>query len=635
MPRLESIAKSRWKALLAQLIEEKIRLTLRLDLTQPIIPGQPLQELGLDSLLSIELRNALGIAINRTLPATLLFNYPTLEALTDFLFRELGGDAVPGATDRKAKPVRQKPDRRYRVALRRRGQSDAGRESDGRSPVSDFLSRISKLSPQRLALLAAELNERLETLEAERSEPIAIVGMGCRYPGGVNDAESFWKLLSEGVDAIREVPSDRWNADAFYDPNPDIRGKMTTRWGGFIDGHDQFDPKFFGIAPAEAVPMDPQQRLLLETTWEALEDAGIPPSSLAGSHTGVFIGICNLDYGYVTLRASREKINAYFASGLSHAIAAGRISYLLGLEGPSLAVDTSCSASLMAVHLACQSLRRKESHLALAGGANLILKPEVTIALSQSRMMAPDGRCKPFSDEADGFVRAEGSGMIVLKRLRDAVQDGNRILAVIRGTAANQDGRSSGLTAPNGRSQEAVIAAALADAGLGPDDLQYIEAHGTGTALGDPIEIGALGNVFAERSSGCGTAARRLCKKQLRPPGVCCRHRRADEAGAFAPASADSRQPALPKPNHRIEWDRLPIRIATQTENWPERAGKRTGGVSSFGFSGTNVHVIVEEHLREPETPQEALPLLFPVSAKSKTALQLDRSAAGQLRRPA
>ena len=488
--------------------------------------------------------------------------------------------------------------------------------------MSDFLSRISKLSPPRLALLAAELNERLEALEAERSEPIAIVGMGCRYPGGVKDAESFWKLLSDGVDAIREVPSDRWNADAFYDPNPDIRGKMTTRWGGFIDGHDQFDPKFFGIAPAEAVPMDPQQRLLLETTWEALEDAGIPPSSLVGSHTGVFVGICNLDYGYVTLRASCEKINAYFASGLSHAIAAGRISYLLGLEGPSLAVDTSCSASLMAVHLACQSLRRKESHLALAGGANLILKPEITIALSQSRMMAPDGRCKPFSDEADGFVRAEGSGMIVLKRLRDAVQDENRILAVIRGTAANQDGRSSGLTAPNGRSQEAVIAAALADAGLGPDDLQFIEAHGTGTALGDPIEVGALGNVFAERSPAAGP---------VRVGSVKSNFGHLESAAGIAGLmklvlSLEHRQiPAslhCPKPNHRIEWNRLPIRIATQKENWPEHAGKRTGGVSSFGFSGTNVHVIVEEHLREPETPQEALPLLFPVSAKSKTALQ-------------
>lgn len=487
--------------------------------------------------------------------------------------------------------------------------------------MSDFLSRISKLSPQRLALLAAELNERLEALEAERSEPIAIVGMGCRYPGGVNDADSFWKLLSHGVDAIREVPSNRWNAEAFYDPNPDIRGKMTTRWGGFIDGHDQFDPKFFGIAPAEAVPMDPQQRLLLETTWEALEDAGIPPLSLAGSHTGVFVGICNLDYGYLTLRASRDKINAYFASGLSHAIAAGRISYLLGLEGPSLAVDTSCSASLMAVHLACQSLRRKESHLALAGGANLILKPEVTIALSQSRMMAPDGRCKPFSDEADGFVRAEGSGMIVLKRLQDAVQDGDRILAVIRGTAANQDGRSSGLTAPNGRSQETVIAAALADAGLVPNDLQYIEAHGTGTALGDPIEIGALGNVFAERSPAAGP---------LRVGSVKSNFGHLESAAGIAGLmklvlSLRHRQilPSLHcrKPNHRIEWDRLPIRIATQTENWPEYAGKRAGGVSSFGFSGTNVHVIVEEHLREPEAPQQARPLLFPLSAKSKSAL--------------
>ncbi len=507
--------------------------------------------------------------------------------------------------------------------------------------MSDFLSRIARLSPQRLALLANELNDRLEAMEEDRSGPIAIIGMGCRLPGGVHNAESFWKLLSDGVDAIREVPSDRWNIDDYYDSNADTPGKMNTRWGGFIDGPDQFDPRFFGIAPAEANSMDPQQRLLLETTWEALEDAGIPPGSLSGSRSGVFVGLCNLDYGYLALRARRETITPYFASGLSHAIAAGRISYLLGLEGPSLAVDTSCSASLMAVHLACQSLRQKESELALAGGANLILTPEITIALSQSHMMAPDGRCKAFSDQADGFVRAEGSGILVLKRLRDAMRDGNRILAVIRGTAANQDGRSSGLTAPNGRSQEAVLAAALADAGLEADDIQYVETHGTGTSLGDPIEVGALGNVFAGRSSAAGP---------LRIGSVKSNFGHLESAAGIAgliKLVLSLRHREIPatlhcgRPNHRIDWNSLPIRLAQGKEAWQSGTGRRIGGVSSFGFSGTNVHVIVEEHGENSDvtgqSEEDNRPLFFPVSAKTPRALQqvaarLDHSLSGHSR---
>jgi acyl transferase domain-containing protein/SAM-dependent methyltransferase/acyl carrier protein len=496
--------------------------------------------------------------------------------------------------------------------------------------MSDFLTKISKLSPQRLALLAAELNDRLEALEEDRSGPVAIVGMGCRAPGGVHDAESLWKLLSEGVDAIEEVPADRWNIDDFYDRNPDTPGKMATRCGGFIKEADRFDPKFFGIAPAEATPMDPQQRLLLESTWEALEDAGIPPLSLAGSLTGVFVGICNSDYGNLAIGASHETITPYFASGLSHAVAAGRISYVLGLEGPSLAVDTSCSASLMGVHLACQSLRRKESDLALAGGVNLILNPEVSIALSQSHMMAPDGRCKAFSDSADGFVRSEGVGMIVLKRLRDAVQDGSRILAVIRGTAANQDGRSSGLTAPNGRSQEAVVRAALADAGMSADDLQYIEAHGTGTALGDPIEIGALEKVFAERP---------LAAERVRIGSIKSNLGHLESAAGIVGLMKlvlSLQHKEIPatlhceKANHRIDWDRIPIRLSKEKESWPVGLGKRAGGVSSFGFSGTNVHIIVEEDVEEGDPVDAAKgdgtnserPLLFPISAKSQTGLQ-------------
>jgi acyl transferase domain-containing protein/SAM-dependent methyltransferase/acyl carrier protein/NADP-dependent 3-hydroxy acid dehydrogenase YdfG len=500
--------------------------------------------------------------------------------------------------------------------------------------MSEFLDRISRLSPQRLALLADELNARLQAAESARKVPLAIVGIGCRLPGGVRDADSFWALLHDGVDAIRTVPASRWNVEEFYDPTPDARGKMDTRWGGFIDGHDEFDPKFFGIAPSEAETMDPQQRLLLETSWEALEHAGIAPSSLAGTSTGVYVGICNADYGQIALNASREEITPHLATGLSHAVAAGRISYVLGLQGPSMAVDTSCSASLVAVHLACQSLRMSECNLALAGGVNLVLNPEITIALSQSRMMAPDGRCKAFSELANGFVRGEGCGMIVLERLPDAIRDRHQIFAVIRGSACNQDGRSSGLTAPNGPSQEAVIAAALKDAGMKPDDLGYIEAHGTGTALGDPIELGAINSIFSGRSASSGPLLVGSVKTNLghleSAAGIAgliklvlsIRH-------GEIPASLH-----FSAPNPRVEWDRVPLHIPTAAQSWRGGQKKRAGGVSSFGFSGTNAHVIVEEYAVNadaasagPETqadPTEITtrPLLFALSAKSDSALK-------------
>jgi acyl transferase domain-containing protein/protein-L-isoaspartate O-methyltransferase len=473
-------------------------------------------------------------------------------------------------------------------------------------------------------LLANELNERLQAIEYERSEPLAIIGMGCRFPGGANDPESLWTLLHEGVDAIREVPSDRWDVDAFYHPDPDTPGRMATRWGGFIEGPDRFDPKFFGIAPGEAITMDPQQRLLLETTWEALENAGVNPASLAGTATGVFVGVCNSDYAFHVLQAPRESITPYFASGLSHSVAAGRISYLLGLQGPSLTVDTSCSASLMAIHLACQSLRSRESDFALAGGVNVILNPEITIALSRSHMMAPDGRCKPFSEGANGFVRAEGSGIIVLKRLTDALAGRDNILAVIRGTAANQDGKSNGLTAPNGPSQEAVLQAALSNAQLRPDDLQYIEAHGTGTSLGDPIEAGALARVFAERSreldplwigsvkSNIGHLESAAGVAGLMKLVLALQHKE-------IPATLH-----LETPSRRIEWDALPIRPVRRRETWPQVNGLRAGGVSSFGFSGTNVHAILQE-APSVEMPTDgnidAYPTLVMLSAKTGTAL--------------
>src|SRR5690554_1970801 len=357
---------------------------------------------------------------------------------------------------------------------------------------SDFLKRVSQLSPQRLALLAAELQAKLENAERQKSAPIAVIGMSCRFPGGADDPESYWEMLRSGVDAVTEVPASRWDIEAYYDPDPDAPGKMNTRWGGFLDQVDQFDPQFFGISPREAMSMDPQQRFLLEVAWEALERAGYAPDGLAGSLTGVFVGMCNNDYGNMMLGNS-DQIDLYLATGGASSVASGRLSYVLGLQGPSISIDTACSSSLVAVHLAVQALRAGDCRMALAVGVNMILMPETSVTLSKAKMMAPDGRCKAFDSRADGFVRGEGCGIDVFKKLADAVADGDHVLAVIRGSAVNQDGRSNGLTAPNGPSQTAVIRAALADARLEPKDISYIETHGTGTSLGDPIEVQALG----------------------------------------------------------------------------------------------------------------------------------------------
>ncbi|NOZ56398.1 MAG: AMP-binding protein, partial [Calditrichaeota bacterium] len=307
-------------------------------------------------------------------------------------------------------------------------------------------------------------------------EPIAVVGLSCRFPGAPN-ADAFWKLLREGVDAIREVPRDRWDVDELYDPDPDAPGKMITRWGGFIDDVDKFDAPFFGISPREATEMDPQQRLLLEVAWEALESAGVNPEQLRGSRTGVFVGVSSNDYSVIQ-HGDLERVSAYTGTGNAFSIAANRLSYMLDLRGPSMAIDTACSSSLVTVHLAARSLRAHETDLAVVGGVNLVLSPELTVALSHARMMSPEGRCKTFDASADGYVRGEGVGVVVLKRLSDAVRDNDNILAVIRGSAVNQDGRSNGLTAPNGVAQQEVIRAALADARVNPEDVDYVETHG-------------------------------------------------------------------------------------------------------------------------------------------------------------
>ncbi len=356
-------------------------------------------------------------------------------------------------------------------------------------------------SSQRLLLALREARAKLAAVELSKSEPIAIIGMGCRFPGA-DSPQAFWRLLRDGVDAVGEIPAGRWDVEAYYDPDPSKKGKMYVRHGAFLDGVDLFDAQFFGISPREALSLDPQQRLLLEVSWEALERAGQAPDRLAGSRTGVFVGIGQNDYGQFRLNsADFEQIDAYKGTGNLFCFAAGRLSYTLGLQGPSMAIDTACSSSLVAIHLAVTSLRTGEGEVALAGGVHLILSPESSIGLSQMQAISPDGRCKTFDASADGYGRGEGCGMLVLKRLSDAQANGDPILALIRGGAVNHDGSSSGITVPNKAAQEALIRQALANAKVAAQEISYVEAHGTGTPLGDPLELRALAAVHQERSS--------------------------------------------------------------------------------------------------------------------------------------
>ena len=460
--------------------------------------------------------------------------------------------------------------------------------------MTDFLDQIKAFSPKRLAVLAAQLKDSLDEAQAAAREPVAVIGIGCRFPCA-DGPEAFWALLREGRDAIREVPADRWAIDEYFDADPDAPGKMSARSGGFLDGIDGFDPHFFGIAPREAMLMDPQQRLLLEVSWEALENAGIAPSRLAGSRTGVFVGICNMDYHQLLLTRGATAIDVYLASGSAHSVASGRLSYALGFQGPALSIDTACSASLVAIHAACQSLRSGESTLALAGGVNIICAPETSIALSKGHMLAPDGLCKTFDAAADGFSRAEGCGMVALKRLSDARRDGDRILALVRGSAVNQDGKSSGLTVPNGPAQEAVIRDALAAAGVSAADVGYVEAHGTGTSLGDPIEVRALGRVLGEGRDPADPLVIGSVKTNFG------HLESAAGVAGFIKAVLALQNEEIPShlhfktPSPHIEWTRLPIVVATERRAWPRGTRPRRAGVSSFGFSGTNAHAILEE----------------------------------------
>jgi myxalamid-type polyketide synthase MxaB len=481
------------------------------------------------------------------------------------------------------------------------------------------------LSPLKRAFIALEQTQaKLEALERARSEPIAIVGIGCRFPGGAGSPDTFWDLLAAGMSGVREVPADRWPVDAHFDADPDAPGKMYTRWAAFLDEVDKFEPQFFGIAPREAVHMDPQQRLLLEVAWEALENAGQSPDKLHGSRSGVFFGLCTTDYEHIQ-GGDRDlaRLDTYSQSGLAHSIASGRVSYVLGLQGPSISVDTACSSSLVAVHLACQSLRSDECRLALAGGVHMILTPHNSVAFSRTRMVAADGRCKTFDATADGFVEGEGCGIVVLKRLSDALADRDRIVAVIRGSAVNQDGPSSGLTVPNGPAQESVVRDALARAGMRPADIDYIEAHGTGTPLGDPIEVQALGAVFREdRPSGnplrLGSVKTNLGHLQA-AAGI---------AGLIKTVLALEHETLPPHlnfsvPNPHVPWATLPVKVTSLSEPWLRGSRPRAAGISAFGFSGTNAHVIVQEAPLAPDNkPAAVRPAhVLTLSARSESAL--------------
>jgi acyl transferase domain-containing protein len=495
-----------------------------------------------------------------------------------------------------------------------------------------------QLSPLKRAFLALEdARARLARAEEVAREPVAVIGIGCRVPGG-DDPEGFWRVLHEGRDAAGPVPRGRFDIDAYYDPDTEVPGRIAVREAGFLSGEvDGFDPAFFGIAPREANGMDPQQRLLLEVSWEALEHAGIAPDRLERSATGVYVGVCATDYAYLQIKSGDAGLlDSHYTSGVAQSVASGRISYLLGLQGPSLTIDTACSSSLVAVHLACQALRARECSMALAGGVNLMLSADLFIAFSHSRMLAPDGRCKTFDASADGFARGEGCGVVVLKRLSDAQADGDRILAVIRGSAVNQDGPSSGLTAPNGPAQESVIREALERARLTPADIGMIEAHGTGTQLGDPLEVQALGNVFGPGRDPAKPIWLGSVKTNLGHLEAA-----AGVSGLIKVVLALQHHeiPAhlhFKQPSPHIAWAELPFRVPTKAQEWEPIGGRRVAGVSSFGFSGTNVHVVVEEAPRSTESvatkPGDSL---YTLSARDEKALRhLAARHAAALARP-
>jgi len=460
-------------------------------------------------------------------------------------------------------------------------------------------------------------------------DQIAIVGMSGRFPGAPSPA-ALWELLRNGVDAVREVPADRWSIASFHDPNPAVRGKTYARWGGFLDSMDTFDANFFGISPREAECLDPQQRILLELAWEALEDAGQDPERLAGSAVGVFMGAFTMDYMTLQMNSrNRDLITTHTATGSMMTLLSNRLSYAYDFRGPSVSVDTACSSSLVTVHLACQAIRNGECTMALAGGANIISTPEYFIAESKGGFLSPDGRCKAFDARANGYVRGEGAGIVLLKPLEAAIADGDPIHAVIRGSAVNQDGHSNGITQPRREAQEALIREACRRAGVAPAEIQYVEAHGTGTAVGDPIEASAIGSVLSD-----GRPADRPCIIGSLKTNVGHMEAAAGIAGLIK-ASLCLKNGQIPpnlhfrNPNPRIRFNELKLEVATRLRPWPATEGKRLAGVNSFGFGGTNAHVVLEEPPIRAAVRAQTATSAHVLAISAKTSEALTQLAAG------